>query len=104
MVRDFDSFSESTERHHLWQFTSFELKKKKMLQKSQEWADKQEFNKATALYNEANNLRFVFDRSKCLIQYGDCSKFGKPVTFIPETLQLETQECFSHRLNFKNNG
>lgn len=31
------------------------------------------------------------------INYGHCSKFDKPVTFIPVTCQLDTQVCFEHR-------
>ncbi len=31
------------------------------------------------------------------IHYGKCSKFNKDVSFIPNTLQLDTQECFKHR-------
>lgn len=31
------------------------------------------------------------------INYGTCSKFDKPVTFIPAVCQLETQICFVHR-------
>jgi len=35
----------------------------------------------------------VMDR----LAYGDCEKFNKSVSFIPETCQLETQTCFEHR-------
>lgn len=31
------------------------------------------------------------------LAYGDCKKFNKPVSFIPGTYQIETQECFEHR-------
>jgi hypothetical protein len=31
------------------------------------------------------------------LNFGDCTKFNKPVTFIPNTCSLDTQECFSHR-------
>lgn len=31
------------------------------------------------------------------INYGNCTKFNKPVTFIPATCQIETQHCFEHR-------
>lgn len=31
------------------------------------------------------------------INYGHCSKFDKPVTFIPAICQIDTQECFEHR-------
>ena len=29
--------------------------------------------------------------------YGNCNKFSKPVSFLPGTLQMNTQECFTHR-------
>ncbi len=31
------------------------------------------------------------------LAYGLCSKFHKNVSFIPETCQIETQQCFKHR-------
>ena len=31
------------------------------------------------------------------INYGNCSKLNKPVSFIPNTCQVETQNCFVHR-------
>jgi hypothetical protein len=31
------------------------------------------------------------------LNFGNCTKFNKSVTFIPNTCQLETQECFQHR-------
>jgi hypothetical protein len=31
------------------------------------------------------------------INYGNCIKLNKEITFIPNTIQLETQKCFEHR-------
>jgi hypothetical protein len=31
------------------------------------------------------------------LNFGMCTKFNKSVTFIPNTCQLETQQCFEHR-------
>ena len=31
------------------------------------------------------------------INYGNCTKFDKKVSFIPNTCQIETQKCFKHR-------
>lgn len=31
------------------------------------------------------------------LAYGDCKKLNKPVSFIPNTCQLDTQKCFEHR-------
>ena len=101
MVRDFEKYTTSLELHQTWQFTAFELKKNNLIKKSEEWAVKEEYIKATELVNEANNLRFIFDRSKVLLNYGNCSKFQKEVSFIPNTCQIETQKCFIHRRDIK---
>jgi hypothetical protein len=31
------------------------------------------------------------------LQFGKCSKLNKSVSFIPNTCQLETQDCFKNR-------
>jgi hypothetical protein len=31
------------------------------------------------------------------LNFGNCTKFNKSVTFIPNICQLETQQCFEHR-------
>ena len=31
------------------------------------------------------------------LSYGECKKFHKDVSFIPEVCQIETQKCFQHR-------
>lgn len=31
------------------------------------------------------------------INYGHCTKFDKPVSFIPAVCQIDTQHCFEHR-------
>ena len=40
---------------------------------------------------------FVFSRKTYTINYGNCLKFDKAVSFIPNHCQLETQSCFEHR-------
>ena len=97
MERDLERYKESLELHQTWQFSSFELKKKRLIEKSEEWAEKNEYDKAKSLFEEAQAMRFVFDKSYSLINYGKCKKFVKTVSFIPNTCQLETQECFEHR-------
>lgn len=44
---------------------------------------------------DALEMVFVFEMNK--INYGNCLKFTKPVTFMPGTCQIETQGCFEHR-------
>jgi hypothetical protein len=39
------------------------------------------------------------------LQFGNCNKFNKPVSFLPNTCMIETQECFEHRKSgSKQNG
>jgi hypothetical protein len=41
--------------------------------------------------------KFQFDPKPVTIHYGNCTKFDKPVSFIPNVCQLETQTCFKNR-------
>lgn len=47
------------------------------------------------LLQKAWDMEFMFEKNK--INYGNCSKFKKPVSFIPDTCQLDTQICFVNR-------
>jgi len=41
--------------------------------------------------------KWGYQGQKTPIQYGHCEKLSKAITFIANTLQLETQYCFEHR-------
>jgi len=98
MVRDADKFKVSLEKHHKWQFDYFNTMKRKMVEKAKWWKDKEnDLEKYNDLLMEADRMKFQFDKSTCAINYGHCSKFDKPVSFIPNTCQLDTQECFENR-------
>lgn len=47
------------------------------------------------MLEDAFDMVFQFDKNK--INYGHCSRFDSPVSFIPNTCQIETQHCFLHR-------
>lgn len=76
MVRNQEKYKESLVRHEKWQKDYFELIQSK---------------------NDETNKKFIFDKSTAKINYGFCDKLHKDVSFIPNILQLETQECFKHR-------
>lgn len=98
MIRDSDRFNKSAEFHRQLCLNEFENTKKNLLKKALEWETKGEPGKANVLKREAEKMKFQFDKKiECPINYGTCSKFSKPVSFIPGILQLETQECFEHR-------
>ena len=79
---------------------SFETIKQKTIDRAKEWIRTRDQKKADTLLKEADRMRFVYERTS-YINYGNCTKFNKPVSFIPVTCQLETQQCFYHRKDGK---
>jgi hypothetical protein len=76
MVRDFERYKEWESFHKNIQLKDFEAKKKSG--------------------EIRTNSQFQFDKND-LMNYGKCSRFKKDVSFIPNTCQIETQNCFLHR-------
>jgi hypothetical protein len=97
MVRNIELFKEWEEKNQLYAFTALELAIQKRLEKATEMERIGEFDKARGLTMEAKKLTVKNFLSRQLIQYGACHKFNKPVSFIPNVCQLETQNCFEHR-------
>lgn len=81
MVRDFEKYQKSLEFHERESKRYFEIVKAKLPPEEQEKA------------------KFQFNRNEAMINFGNCTKLNKQVSFIPNTCQLETQECFEHRRN-----
>ena len=98
MIRDTEKFKRSLEQHHKWQYDYFLTIKNKLIEKA-EFAKNKFYDllKWNDLLTQSEKLKFQFDKSECTINYGKCSKLNKDVSFIPNTLQLETQSCFKHR-------
>lgn len=44
-----------------------------------------------------DHLHVGQEKASHRIDYGDCTKLNKPVSFLPNTFQIETQQCFKHR-------
>lgn len=119
LVRDLQKFNESLEIHKQWQLDYFNGQKQRLFEAATEHRDKakrlsnilikegkhnevkelfkEAKKKAKGLEKEANGLRFQFVKKHIAIQYGRCTKFNKDVKFIPNTCQLDTQNCFVHR-------
>lgn len=97
MVRDIDRFKKSLEQHHKWQLDYFNTIRNNLYKKAKCWVDRGFPDKAMVLQKQADKMKFQFDKKEVSINYGYCDKFGKEVSFIPNTCQTETQECFSHR-------
>ena len=56
--------------------------------------DFDKYKKYDNLYTDASG---VVTNPSHRPKYGHCNKFGKPVSFIPNTCQPENKECFEHR-------
>ena len=56
--------------------------------------DIDKYNSFNALYT---NEKGEVTRPSSRVQYGKCSKLNKDVSFIPNTCQIDTQNCFEHR-------
>ena len=97
MVRDVEKFKESLEKHNKWQLDYFNSIKNNLIAKANYWKSKGEYTKRDLLMEEAGKMKFQFDKSTAMINFGQCSEFDKPVTFIPNVCQLDTQQCFEHR-------
>lgn len=93
MGRDFDTFKKWEKFKHELQLKEFERKKAEALRIANECQDERG---KQSLLSSANKMVFMFDR-KGLIHYGNCDRFKKPVSFIPNVCQLKTQQCFKHR-------
>jgi hypothetical protein len=98
MVRDINRFKESVELHKKWQLDSFNKKVKRLIDKANEYKkQKNDLLKFNNLMVQADKMKFQFDKSTASINYGNCSKLNKAVSFIANQTQLKTQECFEHR-------
>lgn len=98
MIRDLNKHKESQASHHKWQLDYFNTCRQKIIDKANYWRyEKGDLEKWNDLKIEADKMKFQFNKSTAMINFGFCSKFNKDVRFIPNTIQLDTQECFKHR-------
>ena len=98
MQRNIEKFKQSQEHHHKMQLDYFQTLRKKVIEKANFWRYKKgDLEKWSDIAMEADRMKFQFDKSAAMINFGNCTKLNKEVTFIPNMCQLETQECFKHR-------
>jgi len=98
MQRDIEKFKKSQEHHLKMQSDYFQTLKNKVIEKANFWRYKKgDLEKWSDIAMEADRMKFQFDKSAAMINFGKCTKLDKEVQFIPNTCQLDTQECFKHR-------
>ncbi len=100
MQRDLVKFKFWEEYRRGVQLEEFEKKKTKAIEDAKENIElaKNDDDKRACmgLLRVAEKMKFQFSRDG-MISYGDCTKFNKQVSFLPEVCQIETQQCFEHR-------
>lgn len=110
MVRDFEKFKQSAIDRDRWQHNTFYntkgntiLKAWGYLRSAEVLPQKEEkfFRKAANLLDIASKMKYKFQNDSFII-FATCGKFNKQITFIPETCQIETQNCFVHRKEMNN--
>ena len=97
MVRDIDKFNQSLKNSEKIQFDAFESERIKLEKQVDKAYKRNELEVGYSLEQLLRKSKFQFNKKDCVINYGNCSKLNKPVSFIPNTCQLETQDCFEHR-------
>lgn len=93
MYRDMTTWQKWHDWHYAIELAEFEQAKDKAIKEALSITDEANRN---GMLRIANKMQFQFNKTK-LICYGKCSRFGKEVTFLPSTCQLDTQRCFVHR-------
>ena len=110
MVRNFKRFEQSKTDRDRWQKGTFNATRKRMIFDSQSFImrgqrerKRGELENAKSLFKKGYNLLKIARKMKygftndSNINFGDCTKKNKQVTFIPTVMQLDTRECFIHR-------
>ena len=93
MERDMKTYTKWMRWHRALSYIDFRRERKKA------FADalNQPTEKAQqSMLFHAKKMKFIFEK-KGLLNYGICSKFNKQVCFIPDTCQIDTQQCFENR-------
>lgn len=99
-VRDLGKFNYWRDWNKKLQEEDFRKRKAKAIEEAQAVidaaVDENGLKSGKGMMREAEKMYFQFDKSG-LLSYGACSKLCKEVSFIPQTCQIHTQQCFEHR-------
>jgi hypothetical protein len=100
LKRDLNTFQKNLAEDKVDQQILFDNKKARAIEKALKKKEQGNKNWEQSL-RAANALTHTYFPQSTPQCYGHCSKLDKPVTFIPNTLQLHTQSCFVHRKDMK---
>jgi len=88
-----NEYKQKNRDYYAW---SYRIRRKKFWDDAQKAFKNGQIKRYEALLKERTKVS-LDTTYKSGLSYGDCTKFNKPISFIANTLQLDTQECFIHR-------
>jgi hypothetical protein len=97
MIRDSEKRKQSLQFHEAEQLRLFTTRVNQVKAAAKKHRVDGNLEKWDKLLTQAEKMKFQFDSSGVSSHFGNCSKFDKPVSFIPNVCQLETQTCFENR-------
>lgn len=96
MVRDSEKLGRSKAFHHQLDLDAFNRTQANLLKLANNARRENELERYEAIHVTRSKMKFAPAYVSGL-SYGDCSKLNKPISFIANTCQPETQHCFLHR-------
>lgn len=100
-VRNLEKYNAAIEEDKVSQFASFNWVKQRRIDDANE-LKKTQPEKAWHALDAAKKMSYSYRGQRNNVHYGLCTKFNKDRTILPNTLQLDTQECFVHRKMLNN--
>lgn len=101
LVRDLEKYKVQIAHDKSEQIWFFRRKKARRLWEARKKFKKDPIKGAQSL-KEAIALSHTYRPQIVQSNYGNCSRFEKDINFLPNTFQIDTQDCFKHRKDLKN--
>lgn len=99
LYRDIERYNSSIKQHQEWADNYAKGIKKRYKKQADNARDDKTRNNFLNLINKVKPR--LVTKKDVAIHYGKCSRFNKEVSFIPNTIQLDTQDCFLHRKDLR---
>lgn len=96
MVRDLEMLNEAKKKNLDYYACIYRFRRSAMWNKAKTALEQGNKKRHDDIIKLRTELRLDTTYKSGLL-YGNCRKFEKPVTFIPDTFQFETQKCFENR-------
>jgi hypothetical protein len=96
MIRDNNRLKDSKELHRKWAESSWKRRREKVLSAAKDAKERGNTSSYEELMKEYKSLKPDYSYTSKIL-YGTCEPVNEEISFIPNTCQLHTQDCFQHR-------